>query len=64
MRLILLIVVALMAADSETGFFQKCIQGPAEPYAFYYCTYFDIDGDDDVDLRDWADWIIDHPDGV
>lgn len=27
------------------------------------CSVYDLDGDEDVDLRDWADFIVENPSG-
>ena len=45
--------------------FAACFLGPHQPVCTYndwtglgICCAFDTDGDGDVDLADWADWIL------
>lgn len=60
MRLILLIVVALVAGI-DTGVFHECLTGPVESYSNSTCGSIDIDYDGDIDLFDWADWVLNCP---
>ncbi len=79
MRLILAIVVALMGTgttgEDSAFWFTECMKGPGR-VASRQCDIYDMGhspgendtdnqlADGDVDLLDWADWIIEHPDGV
>jgi len=66
-RLIVAIVLALVvlaAGGGQSGRnAQKCISGPVEFYVTGSCIEYDLDHDGDVDLEDWADWILYCPDG-
>ena len=63
-RLIAAIVVAMMAGSGYQYSLQKCMNGPTREYEPRSCATYDYDDDGNIDLLDWADWIIDHPDGI
>ena len=69
-RLILAIVagVVVNATQNEpstesVAWFAECMKGPLYPNNARECPAFDLDDDGDIDLLDWADWVIEHPDG-
>lgn len=66
-RLIVAIVLALVVLAAGGGQseyrLQKCMRGPSLDYEPRSCIEYDLDDDGDVDLQDWADWILYCPDG-
>lgn len=62
MRLILAIMVALVVVGWHQNYsIQKCMRGPTLKYQPRSCIEYDLDNDGDVDLLDWADWVIENP---